>query len=105
MRKTQMAGRSVFNVYAGGFNCPVVVTDAFSSVQSLPFTTTAPGDTRPFTSAGPITIHAGGSCTTEVRADNDGRLIQRDEGPSYTMNVPAGSYWLSNTTGCTVSVS
>ncbi len=106
MRRTQMAGHSVFRVFTSGPSCAVVASSSFFAIQPLPFTTTVGGDTAVFSSANPITIQVDGAvCTTEVRADDDGRLIQREKGSSYTLNVPAGSYWLSNKDGCTVSAS
>ena len=105
MRRTQMAGHSVFDVGVFGFDCWAVASTSFFVIQSLPFTTTAAGDTAVFSSLSPITIQAHGSCTTEVRADDDGRLVQRKTSSSYTMNVPGGTYWLSNTQGCTVTAS
>ena len=105
MRRTQMAGHSVFDVGVFGFDCWAVASTSFFVVQSLPFTTTAQGDTAVFSSLSPIAIQAHGTCTTEVRADNDGRLVERKMGQSYTMQVPGGTYWLSNSSSCTVSVS
>jgi hypothetical protein len=105
MRRTQMAGHSVFEVDETGRDCWAVASTSFSANQSLPFTTNTAGDSAVFSSLSPITIHAHGTCTTEVRADSDGRLIQRRTGSSYTMHVPGGTYWLSNTPGCTVSAS
>jgi len=48
------------------------------------------GDTAVFSSGNPITIQANGTCTTEVHADADGRLIRASTGSSYTLSVPAG---------------
>jgi hypothetical protein len=106
MRSTQMAGHSAFDVTVTGTNCRAVVTRSFVQVFLLPLeATTHVGDLGPFSSGGPITVHAHGTCTTEIRGDGDGRLIQRKTGSSYTMTVPAGGWWLSNTPGCTVSAS
>jgi hypothetical protein len=104
MRRTQMAGHSVFTVRTSGPECTAVASSSFFFIQTLPFTTMTSGDTAPFSSANPITIQANGACTTEVRANNDGRLVQRKTGSSYTMNVPAGSYWVSNSRNGTVAV-
>jgi hypothetical protein len=106
MRRTQTGGHLVFRIHTSGFDCAVVATSSFFEIAVLPFTTTRGGDTAVFSSADPVTIQTqGGDCTTEVRANGDGRLVQRQRGSSFTMNVPAGSYWLSNTEGCTVSAS
>ncbi len=104
MRSTQMAGHSVFDVHVLGTDCRMVATNSSFTVFGPPFTTSTPGDTPPF--AGPFTLQAhGGTCTTEVRASDDGRLVQTKTGSSYTMHVPAGFYWVSNSRRCTIAVS
>jgi hypothetical protein len=105
MRSTQTGGHLVFRVAAAGFDCAVVATSSFFATQALPFTTTRGGATAVFSSADPITVKTeGGSCETEIHANGDGRLIQRMTGTSFTFTVPAGSYWLSDTEGCKVTV-
>jgi hypothetical protein len=104
MRRTQMAGHSVFDVRVTGVNCRAVATRSFFSLPGLPLTTQARGDIGPF-SAFALTVEAHGTCSTEVRANDDGRLVTRRTGSSYTINLPAGTYWISNSKGCTVSVS
>lgn len=104
MRQTQMAGRTAFRVVGSPW-CWTVATTSFLQVQLLPFTARAYGDTIPFSSGNPITVQADGTCTIEVHADDDGRLIQRKQGTSFTLSVPAGAYWVSNSRGCTVTIS
>ena len=105
MRSTQMAGHRVFDVQVTGINCEVVATNSSFTVFGPPFTRTTPGDTPPF--AGPFTLQAhGGTCTTEVRSNDDGRLVttKTKTAGSYTMHIGAGMYWVSNTSRCTISV-
>jgi hypothetical protein len=102
MRRTQMAGHRVFDVAVTGTDCEVVATRSTFQILFAPFTTSEPGDTLSF--SGPFTVQAHGKCTTEVRSDADGRLVKTTSGGSYTMHVGAGVYWVSNTSGCTISV-
>jgi hypothetical protein len=107
MGPAQMAGHSVFDVRVTGANCRAVASRSFFGFgETLPFTSNAAGDIGPFSSSSPITVEAHGTCATEIYSNRDGRLLQRKTGTSYTMTVPAGSYWLFNTYNrCTVSVS
>jgi hypothetical protein len=111
MRSTQTAGHSVFDVRVTGTNCRAVASNSVFRIFVLPLAaTTSVGDIGPFTTITPpgprpFTLEAHGTCTTEVRSDFDGRLVQRKTGSSYTMTVPSGGFWISNTPGCTVSIS
>jgi hypothetical protein len=102
MRSTQMAGHSVFDLVVFGFGCRAVVSSSSFVVQGLPFTKNTAGDSSVF--SGPVTVHASGTCTTQIRAEHDGHVVQRQHGSNYTMHVPSGTYWLSNSAGCTVTV-
>jgi len=110
MRSTQMAGHSVFDVRVTGTNCEAIATNSVFQISTLPLLpTTRVGDIGPFIQIdpgppGPFTLRAHGTCTTEVRDSSDGRLLQRKTGSSYTMSMPTGGWWISNTRGCTVSV-
>jgi hypothetical protein len=109
MRSTQMAGHSVFDVRVSGTGCRAVVTNSvFGPLTRVPVVpTTKVGDLGPFASIEthpPYTVRAHGTCTTEVRDDDDGRLLQRKSGSSYTMTVSDDGFWISNTPGCAVSV-
>jgi hypothetical protein len=102
MRSTQTTGHTVFDVQVGGFGCRVIATNSSFDILGPPFTTSDPGDTPTF--SGPFTLQAHGTCTTEVRANTDGRLVTAKSGASYTVHIGAGSYWVSNTSGCTIAV-
>jgi hypothetical protein len=108
MRSTQTAGHSVFDVRVTGTNCRAVASVSVWRSFTLPLAaTTRVGDLGPFSAllpSGPFTLNAHGTCTTEVRESRDGRLLERETGSSYTMTVPSGGFWISNTPGCTVSV-
>jgi hypothetical protein len=110
MRRTQMAGHSVFDVRVTGTNCRAVASISVFQIFVLPLAaTTQVGDIGPFSTITPpgprpFTLEAHGTCTTEVRESDDGRLVQRKTGSSYTMTVPSGGFWISNTPGCTVSI-
>jgi hypothetical protein len=114
MRSTQTAGHSVFDVRVTGTNCTAIATNSVYSITVLPLAdTTRVGDIGPFTflvnpgdpwPSPPFTVHAHGTCTTEVRSSRDGRLRQRKTGSSYTMTVTTSAFYISNSPGCTVSV-
>ena len=111
MRRTQMAGHSVFDVRVTGNRLHTVAdtarTSTSPSCHCLPPHASATWDPSSKSTRGPpgrSPSERTGTCTTEVHADYDGRLLQRKTGSTYTMTVPAGGYWISNTPGCTVSV-
>jgi hypothetical protein len=92
-----------------GTKCQAIATNSVFYITLLPMpATTRVGDIGPFTvsstSPGPFTLNAHGTCTTEVRAGSDGRLVQRKSGTSYSMSMPAYGFWISNAPGCSVSV-
>jgi hypothetical protein len=109
MERTQVAGHSVFDVRVTGTNCRAVATKSVFQIAVLPLpATTRLGDIGPFwtSSQNPpsFTLRAHGTCTTEFHDAGDGRLLRRLSGTSYTTTVPSGGYWISNTRGCTVSI-
>lgn len=103
MRAVQMNGDKTFQVYARG-RCLFVARPGTGGAQTLPFTTKSGGDSLPFSSASPITIAATGKCTVDVYANDDGRRIAGRTGSSFTFQVPAGTYFVSSSLACTVTV-
>jgi hypothetical protein len=101
MRSTQMNGHTLFEVAVNGPCQTVVVSSAFHP-RSPPLEIFNRGDSDPFSSPNPITIQPDQGCLTEVRADDDGHLVQPRTGA--TIHLPAGAYWLANGTGCVVKV-
>ena len=100
MRSTQMNGHSAFEVRVNGPCQTVVVSSSFHQLTP-PFEIFNDGDSAPFSSPNPITLQIG-FCATEVRADDDGHLVQRTPGEA-TIHLPAGAYFLTSAAfGCVI---
>jgi hypothetical protein len=97
-----MNGHSAFDVQLNGDGCDSIVVSSSFHPLTPPFEIFTGSDSPPFSSPNPITIEPDG-CATEVRADDDGHLVQPRTGA--TIHLPAGAYWLVNGEfGCVVKV-
>ncbi len=106
IRSAQMAGNTTFRITGQPF-CLAIARPGSGGTQSLPFTTTAGGDTLPFTSASPITIDGSSPypCQVEVFADSDGHFVDGHYGSHAHIVVPAGTYFIQSDLECHISVS